>query len=197
MREISPAHNVTPSEFIELMPADFKRIVASIRQQKTAKIRPLPSASLIDKSKLLEHGFRASLLNKVAELVDENLFGRSEMCEQFASLLAMALKKLGLPAIAVVGDSSYFFNKIKIFSWRHAWVRVDSEVIDGNVDILYENPCVPQSVKVQPYWGPVLDVPCDRRLRQDHSARISHDSDVGSVWWPDLESWLGDYPSTR
>jgi hypothetical protein len=190
MREISPAHNATTDEFMAQAPDNFKRIVELIRHQKITKTRQLPSPSLIDKSNILTHEFRKQLIDKVADLVDENLAGRSEMCQQFSQLLAMALNKLGFPAKAVIGDSVYFINQKKVFSWKHSWVRIGNEVIDANVDILHENPFIPKSVKIKPYWGSVSEVPSDRRLHQDHSSKLAEDSDVNSIWWPDLEEWL-------
>jgi hypothetical protein len=190
MREISPAHNVSADDFIKMMPYEFRKIVEHIRNQKLSGIRQLPSTSLIDKSKLLNDDIRKSLIDKVAQLVDENLAGRSEMCEQFSLLLANGLNKLGLPAKAIVGDCIYFKDNIKIFAWRHSWVRIGNEIIDANVDILHENPCVPRTVTVNPYWGPITEIPSDRHLRQDHASKPCIDSDVDDIWWPDLEMWL-------
>lgn len=190
MREISPAHNLTAEEFLGRMPQIFRVIVESIRAQKLANARPAPSSNLIDSSFIANSELRSELIDKVAALVDENLTGRSDMCGQFALLLAMALTKLGYPARAVAGEAAYFKEGKKIFSWEHAWVRVESEVIDGNVDILYENPIIPPSVSVRPYWGLVSAVPNERRLRQDHSLRVAEDSDVSNIWWPELEKWI-------
>ena len=39
-------------------------------------------------------------------------------------------------------------------------------MIDGNVDSLVENPMVPSSVNVAPYWGPITETPADRRSRE-------------------------------
>jgi hypothetical protein len=189
MREISPAHNVTAEEFLGYMPQEYRAIVDSIRAQKRAKTRPAPSSNLIDQSTIANEALRGELIDRVAALVDENLAGRSEMCEQFALLLARALEKLGHPARAVVGEASYFNNGKKLFSWNHAWVRIGDEVIDGNVDILFENPMIPKSVCVRPYWGP-----SDRRLRQNHAVRAIEDTDVSEIWWPELEAWLSQCP---
>jgi len=74
-----------------------------IRRQKEAGERLQPSASLIDRSQMLTKEFREKLLNKAAELVDENYAGRSEMCLQFADLLHRALMHLQFPSRGVVG----------------------------------------------------------------------------------------------
>jgi hypothetical protein len=190
MREISPAVNATVEEFLGHMPNEFRSIVESIRAQKRSNARPAPSVTLVDSSSLADKALRGKLLDRVAMLVDENLAGRSEMCAQFALLLARALTKLGYPAHAVVGEATYFSEGKKIFSWAHAWVRVGNEVVDGNTDILFENPIIPKSVSVRPYWGAVTTVPNDRRLRQDHSSSVPDDIDVNETWWPELEQWL-------
>jgi len=167
MREISPAENMSADEFFELAPPEIQEVVARIRWEKKNKTRPCPSAILIDQSKLLTKEFRKKLLDEIAELVDQNLCGRSEMCMQFADLLHRALKHLQLPARAVIGKAIYFSAGQEVFRWEHAWVCVDSEVIDGNVDSLFENPKVPSVVDIAPYWGPIAKTPADRRLRQN------------------------------
>jgi hypothetical protein len=112
------------------------------------------------------------------------------MCQQFALLLAKTLVKLGYSSTAVAGEATYFNNGQKVFVWAHTWVRAGNEVIDGNVDILFENPVIPPTVSVRPYWGPVTAVPGDRHLRQDHSIQVPQDTDVDNIWWPELEVWL-------
>ena len=189
MREISPAVNMSAEEFLLLAP-EHKGKVYLIRAQKAAGERHRPSTSLIDRSTLFDATFRAALLDRVARLVDENLFGRSEMCQQFALLLAQAIQFKGLSAHAVSGEAIYFAGGSKVFSWEHAWVRIGAEVVDGNVDSLFENPIIPKSVNCQPYWGPITTVPSDRKLRPWQSSSVAPDPDVSSVWWPELEAWL-------
>jgi hypothetical protein len=134
---------------------------------------------------------RDKLLDAVAELVDENYAGRAEMCLQFAGLLHRALSHLKFPSRPVVGTAMYYGAKgDEIFRWRHAWVRVGDEVIDANVDCLAENPLVPKTVSVAPYWGPITDLPPDRRLRGEHGAVLPPDVDVDSIWWPELQQWI-------
>jgi len=135
---------------------------------------------------LCNNATRGALIDKIASLVDENLCGRSEMCIQFAILLDRALQHLGLESRSVRGKAIYFSEGIEIFRWEHAWVRIGSEVIDANVDILEENPMVPQSVRVAPYWGPIISIPQDRRLRENHGQALPSDTDIDELWWPDL-----------
>lgn len=61
-------------EFLAVSP-DARIHAERIRAQKRAGIRPVPSSSLLDYSKVLQPAIRANLLDKVASLVDENLFG--------------------------------------------------------------------------------------------------------------------------
>jgi len=192
MREISPAENLTVDKCLDLYPPDVHARVNELRCQKAAGLRRCPSVTLIDRSQLLVHEARATLLDQVALLVDENLFGRAEMCMQFADLLERALRHLGLPARSTVGSAVYYFDGREVFHWKHAWVRVGCEVVDGNVDVLDENPAVPAVVKIAPYWGPINETPQDRRLREDKALRLPADIDVSETWWPELRAWLDE-----
>jgi hypothetical protein len=190
MREISPAENLSADEFLKRAPAQAQQIVAEIRRQKKDQIRPLPSSKLIDKSILMDSNQRKRILDTVANLVDENLFGRSEMCMQFTDLLQKALSYLNYPARAILGTAIYYNNGSEIYRWEHAWVRIGKEVVDGNVDSLFENPMVPNNVNVSPYWGPITETPKDRRLREDRGKSLPPDIDVKNIWWPELREWL-------
>jgi hypothetical protein len=190
MREISPALNASADEFLRAAPKPVQELVAQIRRQKEEGQRPRPSMQLLDASTLLSKPARSQILDKVASLVDENLFGRAEMCMQFADLLQRALAHLHLPARPAIGTCIYFEGGRELFRWEHAWVRVGKEVIDGNVDCLSENPMVPSSVKVAPYWGPINLTPADRKLREDHGTQLPPDEDVSNIWWPELSAWL-------
>lgn len=192
MREISPIVNVSADDFLKHQPSAVQELVKVIRQQKVGGTRPRPSLRLVDKSSLLTPGVRADLLDAVAALVDENLFGRAEMCLQFADLLYQALAYMGLPARPVLGNAIYFVDEKEIFRWKHAWVRVGREVIDGNVDSLYENPLVPPAVNVAPYWGPIKEIPGDRHLQQHAGQSLPHDSDVEDIWWPEIQTRLNE-----
>jgi hypothetical protein len=181
---------MSAEEFFRRMPPVAQQAVTRIRQEKAAGKRLRPSIALLDRSTFLTLGFRGELLDKVAYLVDENLAGRSEMCMQFADLLCRALTHLKLTARPAVGTASYYDAQGKqLFQWRHAWVRIGKEVIDGNVDCLAENPAVPGSVNVAPYWGPIVNTPSDRRLRETAS-QFDPDTDVENIWWPDLRAWV-------
>lgn len=190
MREISPAVNISPDRFLIAAPPAVRRFVLLIREQKKAGTRRRPSATLIDRSALLTREQRARLLDQVAALVDQNLVGRSEMCLQSAELLQRSLAHLGLPAQAPIGTAIYYSGKREVFRWRHAWVRVGAEVIDGNVDVLDENPTVPSSVNIAPYWGPIVETPADRKLQRDIGKSLQPDDDVCKIWWPELCAWL-------
>jgi hypothetical protein len=190
MREISPAVGMSVDEYLNLAP-EIRPLITEIRRQKEAGERLRPSAALMDRSRMLTPEYRVKLLDTIAALVDENYAGRSEMCQQFADLLHRALTYMQFPSQGVVGTSIYYdSNGEEIFRWNHAWVRVGEEVIDGNVDSIVENPLVPKQVRVPPYWGPVTQVPKDRRLRENHGAALPGDVDVDGIWWPELRAWI-------
>ncbi len=195
MRERSPAENLTVEQFLARLPADaqppIRAFVESIRAQKQGGQRPLPSSTIIDQSNLLSKSVRYGLLDKVASLVDENYCGRSEMCIQFARLLGLSLRHVGLEAREVIGTATYYVSGKKVFDWDHAWVRIGREVVDGNVDVLFENPSVPDGLQIKPYWGDIAATPSDRKLREDHGAAFPRDdSDIHLTWWPELRDWL-------
>lgn len=191
MREISPAVNLSVDDFLAMASDEMIAMVNGIRRAKREGARPRPSTSLIDESKSLTKEKRERLLDKVAELVDENYCGRSEMCVQFAMLLDLSLRHLGLRSRAVMGTATYYDERRRVlFEWDHAWVRIGAEVVDGNTDILFENPMVPKTVSVPPYWGPITCVPADRRLHENRSLSLPHDGDVTDVWWPELRAWI-------
>jgi hypothetical protein len=190
MREISPAIGVSVDDWVKRLPAEARLIVEEIRSQKQAGTRQGPAATLIDRSAIMTKPMRDKLLDAVAALVDENYAGRAEMCLQFAALLQRALSHLNFPSRAAAGTAIYYGAKgEEIWRWQHAWVRIGNEVIDGNVDCLAENPLVPKAVSVAPYWGPIAEVPADRRLR-DEQRTPPPDVDVDDIWWPELRDWL-------
>jgi hypothetical protein len=194
MREVHP-YNLDLEEVLRLEPK-IRAMTLEIRRQKAAGERPKPSSSFVDKSKILTNSERQKLIDKIADLVDENHTGRSDMCQQFADLLCRALNKLGFSARVATGTVSYYDNKGNtIFRWPpdgHDWVLVGDELIDGNVDCLSENPFLPKTIQLQAYWGPRTSVPSDRKFMENRGARTREsDSDVEKIWWPDLEEWIG------
>lgn len=189
-RELSPAINATAEQYLQMLPAETRLAVEEIRRQKRAGVRPRPSILLTGSSSILTPTQRGALLDAIASLVDENLSGRSDMCQQFADLLHRALTYLNFPSRPVVGWAMYFApTGEELFRWRHAWVRIGDEVIDGNTDIVCENPLFPASVTAVPYWGPIQEIP-GRRLREAHGELLPNDTDVSEIWWPDLKAWL-------
>ncbi|MCX5953591.1 MAG: hypothetical protein NTZ40_08900 [Cyanobacteria bacterium] len=195
MREISPALHMSCEEFLAISP-NARAHAERIRAQKLAGIRPVPSPSLLDYSTVLQPVIRANLIDKVASLVDENLFGRSEMCHQFAILVSRALSNLGLNAKTIAGTAMYYENGCEIFRWKHYWVRCGAEIIDGNSDILFENPKVPKNIIAPPYWGPVKLIPPERRLRPSNEI-VAPDPDVDNIWWNELDIWLNGQSGPR
>ncbi|HEY5536087.1 MAG TPA: transglutaminase-like domain-containing protein [Ignavibacteria bacterium] len=193
MREISPVVNVSVDEFLKLCSEEQRSIVEQIRGMKKEGKRIKPSAQLLDKSDILTPKFRVMLIDKVAEFVDENIFGRSEMCIQFAELLTMALRHFGIDARLAFGKAIYYDNTKEIFRWDHAWVRINDEVIDGNLDSLPENPMVSPDIKAVPYWGKINDLPRDWRLQENQNIKYTPDEDVVNIWWPELLIFLENF----
>ncbi len=115
------------------------------------------------------------------------------MCLQSAMLLQRGLAHLWLPTRLVLGNGIYSVGDREVFRWRHAWVRVGPEVIDGNVDAVLENPAVPReavAVVAVPYWGPITETPPGRRFQEHHGEQPPPDEDVEATWWPDLRAML-------
>ena len=189
LREISPAVNATVEEFLQSAHPEQKRIVEFIRKQKRNGERALPSKKLVDDSTILNRSFREALIDKVASLVDENLFGRSEMCHQFAMLLNLSLNHLGIYSRVISGKATYNNG----FSWVHYWVATKDEIIDGNTDSMTENPAVPNGLVPAPYWGRKFNLPKDRILKPKPNAKITKDTDVSNIWWPELKQWISQY----
>ena len=188
MREISPAENASVAEFLSMAPPDVQAVAERIREQKRNGSRPMPSKHLTGNSEILSNEFREELVDRVAKLVDENLFGRSEMCQQFAMLVSKSLNKLGFYSKVFRGVAKYSNG----FSWEHYWVETKEEIIDANVDILYENPAVPQDITINPFWGKKLELPAGRKLRAKNK-KIPSDTDVEKIWWPELKQWIKQY----
>ncbi len=53
----------------------------------------------------------------------------------------------------------------KYFSWDHAWVQTEWDLIDGNIDSLFRNPKIETHSSIEPYWGPVSDLPKNRKYK--------------------------------
>ena len=191
MREISPAKNMSAEEFLSHAPKQWQEATQRLREEKRRGTRPRPSAALLDDlATVLTPDVRRALIDHIAALVDENLFGRGEMCMQFAELLHLSLGRLKFPSRVVLGTALYFHEGREAHRWGHAWVRVGAEVIDANVDSLSENPFVPPTVRPRPYWGPIDQTPQDRRLIPNLTAALNPDDDVASIWWPELLEWI-------
>ena len=191
MREILPVANYLAREYIYSLDAKKRQHIEDVRAQKVMGVRPRPSDKLIDRSESLDARSRAEILNRVAMLVDENIFGRSEMCEQFADLLRRSLNHFGLKARGIAGTAVYYSSGKEIFRWGHAWVIVGGEVIDGNIDTLPENPFAPPNISIDPFWGAAGLIPKDRKLLVDPKRVFrTNDIDVLNIWWPELKDWL-------
>lgn len=191
-REVLPVEGVSADDYIQSVVATSPRAVALLRAIRSAKrngTRPLPSTRLhLGAVSAPDEATCRGLVDQVATLVDENLFGRSDMCLQFASLLALALKELEIEAVAFTGEAKYRRDDGEWFSWNHAWVRYGDVVIDANVDTMRENPVVPKGLDPAPFWGPLAECPADREFEVEPEV-LAPDSDV-EQWWQRLRAQL-------
>lgn len=90
---------------------------------------------------------------------------------------------MGLSSRVAAGTAIYYDAEgRKLFQWKHAWVRVGKEVIDSNVNSIYENPMVPETVDIPPYWGQISETTADRKLRENSNCTVPPDSDVSEIW---------------
>lgn len=190
-REISQVANMNIGQYIQVIKDDPKLvgIVRKIREEKFNQQRLLPSNLLIGQCKIPIESKRKQLLDKIALLVDENIFGRSEMCIQFALLLELALNEIGLEAKTHGGTAEYKKDDGGTFTWNHAWVIVHEEIIiDGNVDTMKENIMVPKGVDPFPYWGKISELPDDRKYESNNQP-LESDEDM-ALWWNELKEWI-------
>ena len=194
VREICPAENLTVKEFINITKKSdpsITKIVKRIRLEKSKNTRKMPSKSLIGNYDKLPIDKQKLLLDKIASLVDENLFGRQEMCSQFALLVEKALNKLDINAKSIYGKAKYKQNNGEWFSWNHSWVIIDNEyIVDANTDSMEENVFVPDGLIPSPYWGTIENLPVNRNYKPS-TEPVPTDSDV-ETWWIDLENFIDE-----
>jgi hypothetical protein len=192
-REISPSTSHDVDKYYEAVSDSQRAFIDRIREEKKARTRRSPSTRATFAGPAPEPDWRPRLLDKIAELVDENLSGRSDMCRQFAALTRKALYAMGMQSRAYRGTASYQRADGTWMTWDHAWVVTNDDiVIDGNADSIQENPVVGGDIDPAPYWGPRRDLPRDRRIPAGRrfAPEEENDDDVVRVWWPDLKAWM-------
>jgi hypothetical protein len=191
--EVSGFQGRSVEETLALADPQTRHIAYTIRRQKSAGTRPMPSRHLVSSGSQPTQTTRERLLDKIASLVDENIFGRSEMCIQFAILLEHALTSMGMDASARVGSAEYLRADGTWFKWpQHAWVQVGDEVVDGNIDSVVENPIPRIQRPPSTYWGPASGLPPDRKFPIDHVEAAIRDRESPEVryWCRQLTIWL-------
>lgn len=142
-REVCPASDqgFSVDEYLATLDPVTRAFADKIRELKASGPRPRPSARLILAGAAPSPDWRPALLDRIAALVDEDLFGRSDMCKPFAFLLAEALNLMGHKAKPLVGRAEYQRANGTWVPWEHAWVKIGRDVlVDGNVDSMGENP---------------------------------------------------------
>jgi len=193
-REICSFGGIPFAQYVAALPPEQRQVAEQIRKEKRDGKRTRPSDKLTVRGAALTDDFPGPLLDRVAELVDENIFGRSDMCIQFAALLARALRELALPAVARKGTATYSsLASPEPWVWLHAWVVYDDVIVDGNCDSMAENVMVPDGIAPRAYWGPISEIPGDRSFELDSSQELelheAEDEDV-AMWWQELRPWL-------
>lgn len=168
---------------------EFKKRIAKERHEGS---RPKPSDNAIFGKSKFNLKLRKALLDMVANIVDQNWCGRSEMCVYFAIVISEALKILGGNPKVFYGNATYSTDSPKDvdpFTWLHGWVEVDGEIIDGNIDSVTENPMFPKHIKPLNYWGASEKLPDDRILKKI--------KEINNEWIKEntshemLQKWIG------
>lgn len=174
---------------IENAKGNLNDLINKILEDKKTGNRSKPSSKLkLGRSKIKDQ-LRRDVVDVVGGIVDQNLFGRSEMCVLFAILLGDALKKLNMSPKIIIGKGTYIDsqNPNNSFTWDHAWVLVDDEIVDGNVDSMIENPVVPIGIEPVNYWGLKENLPNDRKLVPDKE--IDEEWIKGNTTYEELQEW--------
>lgn len=148
-------------------PQRFEAIRQRVRQDIEQGNRPWPYENLILFPSSLPNDTKIELLNLIAVVCERmgGVEGRSSQGVPFALLVQHALRaNLAMDSKVMAGDATYQHNGLK-FSFCHAWVQTfEGEIIDGNVDVLADNPSAPDGLHVPAYWGPLSTLPGDRVL---------------------------------
>lgn len=172
----------------EFQKVDVKRelkMLSKIFEERKRGIRPKPSEHVYLKTSQVSDKIRKAYIDVVAEIVDNQLTGRSTMCVYFAILLGDLLKKMNINTKVITGKTTYWSSDKKDkFVWDHAWVEIDNEIIDCNVDSMSENPKVPDSIRPINYWGLKNSLPKDRLFIPDREIDedwIKKDTDVEAL----------------
>ncbi len=167
--------------------SNVMEILDGIMEGKKTGNRPKPSSKVVLGESKFSDKLRSTLIDVVGNIVDQNWCGRSEMCVLFAILLSDTLNALGANAKAIIGKGTYYGSDKTEFTWDHAWVLVDDEIVDGNVDSTVENPAVPDDIEPNNYWGKIYDLPEDRVLNEDKA--IDEDWVKQNTTYKILEEW--------
>ena len=158
-----------------------------IRNEKKNKTRKKPSSNLLTNGDFISIELRKYIVDKCAEFVDENKYGRSDMCIQYGVLIKYMLKNYANVDSKIMEGKVKYKGKGKDFVWDHVWVEtLNGYFIDGNVDSMYENISVPKGINPSSYWGLLTEIPDDREIitkkemsKQDEIELISDMDEVG------------------
>lgn len=155
-------NSLNPSSY-DKKDRDERVLLQKILSQKNQGTRPKPSDNFIHLSHTLTVEKRIKIINLAGKLCDEDFYGRTSLCQQFAILVKYMLQKEGIPSKIFTGEVKYF-NSTKQFFWKHFWVELNNnqEIIDCNVDSMVDNPKVPAYLEPKNFWGLKSSLPADR-----------------------------------
>ena len=107
------------------------------------------------------------------------------------------LDRLGQGVVVELGKARYS-GGTESFEWDHAWVRHSKGlyVIDGNIDVLQENPFIADGINPLPFWGPFDQLPNDRlfsieRILPPEKDDVELDADLIRRWKLELDNRIG------
>ena len=167
-----PSRKLSYDQFMKFMNVQQSAVTKDIQNSRLQKVladkkngvEHKPSLLLIDKSHLLTSDKRKTIIDIAAKYVNQNIYGRNEMCLQFAILVKFLLKEEGISSKIIEGKAKYSNGNLK-HEWNHFWlVTENNDLIDGNIDSLPDNPNPPEGLRPLNYWGALSEIPNDRLL---------------------------------
>lgn len=148
------------------------KMAKKIIEEKQGGKRAKPSQHLEINSADLSDNEIKLILDMVGYTSDQVFpLGRSTACIYSAILLRNVLRELyGKDSEAIVGKAYYYDSEgNQKFEWEHGWVEYDTQLVDGNVDSMSENPKVPDDIRPVNYWGLKSSTPKGRKFEKSQA----------------------------
>jgi len=117
------------------------------------------------------------------------------------ALLRRGLMLFGIRSEVEIGKTQYNGSSGQRFELDHAWIRTESDdIVDGNIDVLAENPYAPNGLEPHAYWGPRELLPSDRvfsKTGELNPDREDFELDMEDIrrWWSLLTTEIAQYTS--